>query len=364
MDDRHLYQQIVEAIRQEILSGELKPGERLPSVRQMTTQWGCTNATVLRAYQELARQGLVVSRVGQGTKVTEKPPIGDQQPLRRAMLLNRIEANLLEIMTAGFSPDEVEQAMRMALDRWRSFSALSDEVPTDTLRFVGSHDPAVTLIAAHAHEIRPGMVISLSFTGSLGGLIALAEKEADIAGCHLWDQESSTYNIPFVRRLFPGQKIALLTLSLRRVGLLIPRGNPHGIAGLEDLARPGVRMINRQPGSGTRVWLDAQLKQMGIDTRGIAGYQDERKTHSEVASAIAKGQGNTGLGVQTAALAYGLDFIMFTTERYELAIPEEVWQRSTVQSLCHWINTDSAKTAIDELGGYDVSETGNVHWVE
>lgn len=364
MDDLHLYQQIVEAIRREILAGTLKPGDRLPSVRQMTTQWSCTNATVLRAYQELARQGLVVSRVGQGTKVTEKPPTQEQLPLRRAMLLNRIEANLLEIMTAGYSPDEVEQATRMALDRWRSFSAATSDTPADTLRFVGSHDPAVTLIAAQAHEIQPGMVISLSFTGSLGGLIALAEKEADIAGCHLWDEESDTYNIPFVRRLFPGQKIALLTLALRRVGLLTPPGNPDGLRGLEDLARPGLRWINRQPGSGTRVWLDAQLKRLGIETQAIEGYQDERKTHSDVASAIAKGQGRAGLGVQTAALAYGLDFILLTTERYELAVPAEVWERPPSQRLYHWINTPAAKKAIADLGGYDVSATGELHWVE
>jgi len=364
MDDRHLYQQIVESVRQEILSGALRPGDRLPSVRQMTSHWGCTNATVLRAYQDLARQGLVVSRVGQGTRVTEKPPPDDQQARRRAMLLNRIEAHLLEIMTAGFSPDEVEQAMRMALDRWRSFNMPATPTPSDTLRFVGSHDPAVTLIAAHAHEIHPDLVITLSFTGSLGGLIALAEKEADLAGCHLWDQESDTYNVPFVRRLFPGQRIALLTVALRRVGLLTPRGNPGGITGLADLARPDLRFVNRQPGSGTRVWLDAQLKRVGIDSLAIAGYADERKTHSDVASAIAKGQGDTGLGVQTAALAYGLDFVLLTTERYELAIPEAIWQRPTLQSLLQWINTSAAKSGMDELGGYDVSQTGDVHWVE
>jgi putative molybdopterin biosynthesis protein len=123
-------------------------------------------------------------------------------------------------------------------------------------------------------------------------------------------------------------------------------------------------LINRQQGSGTRVWLDAQLKQMGIDAGAIEGYQDERKTHSDVASAIAKGQGNAGLGVQTAALAYGLDFIMFTTERYELAIPAQVWERQTIQRLYQWINTTDAKKAIDGLGGYDVGETGRVTWVE
>jgi len=364
MDDQPLYQKIAASIRQDILTGTLKPGDRLPSVRQMTLQWECTSATVLRAYQELARQGLVVSRVGQGTKVTQKLPDQEQLPLHRAMLLNRIEANLLDLITAGYSPDEVEQATRMALDRWRAFNSQSDESPTDVLRFVGSHDPAVTLIAARAQNIQPGMAMQLTFTGSLGGLIALAEKEADIAGCHLWDEESNTYNKPFVRRLFPGQKMAALTLAQRRIGLIVPPGNPMQIQGLQDLVRPDIQFINRQPGSGTRVWLDTQLKHLGIDCTCIAGYQDERMTHSDVASSIAKERGNVGLGVQTAALAFGLDFILLNTERYELVVPVKVWERQAMQALYHWLSTDGAKKVINELGGYEVTETGCVEWIE
>jgi len=364
MDDLYLYQEIIRAIRQDILSGVLKPGDRLPPVRQMTEKWGCANATVLRAYHELAHQGLVTSRVGQGTKVTQKLADQDKLALRRAMLYNQIEANLLEIMNAGYSPDEVEQATRMALDRWRAFSNTPDDSPTNTLRFVGSHDPAITLIAARAEDIRPGLILQLKFSGSLGGLIALAKKEADIAGCHLWDEESNTYNIPFVRRLFPGQRMVVLTLALRRVGLIVPPGNPIKISGLQDLTRSGVRFINRQPGSGTRVWLDAQLKYSGVNCENIAGYQDEEMTHSEVASAIAKGQVNVGLGVQTAALVFGLDFIPLNTERYELVIPVKVWEKPSMQSLYRWLTTPAAQKAIYELGGYDIDECGHVEWVE
>ena len=363
MDDLHLYQQIVVSIRQDIQSGLYKPGDRLPSVRQMTTRWGCTSATVHRAYQELARQGLVTSHVGQGTKVTQKSSSQDQLPLRRAMLLNQIEANLLEIMTAGYSPDEVEQATHMALDRWRTVKNNAADGPTDILRFVGSHDPAITVIAAQAPRISPGLIMQLTFTGSLGGLIALAEKGADIAGCHLWDEESNTYNKPFIRRLFPGQKMAVITLALRRLGLIVPPGNPYRIEGLKDLTQPGVRFINRQSGSGTRVWLDAQLKSQGVDPNKIIGYQDERMTHSEVASEIAHGRVNAGLGVQTTALSFGLDFVLLTTERYELVIPNEKWKLPALQSLVRWLSTTPAKSAISNLGGYYVGETGRVDWV-
>ena len=364
MDSSHLYQQIIESIRQDILSGALKPGSRLPAIRKMTEQWQCTIGTVLHAYQELARLGLVVGHAGKGTKVVDRLPEQNQTPLRRAVLFNRTESFLLEIMTAGYTPDEIEHSLRLALDRWRIFSNEPEENPQDVLRFVGSHDPAMSLIAAHYHEVPAGFTLRLSFTGSLGGLIALAEKKADLAGCHLWDEATNTYNEPFVRKLLPGQRVALLTLAHRRVGLILPAGNPRRLNSLADLAKAGTRFINRQQGSGTRVWLDAQLHRAQIDPSGIPGYPDEKMTHSEVANAISKGQADVGLGVETAALSFGLDFCLLTTERYDLVIPFEKWELESVQELKRWLDTAQAKAAIHNLGGYDTSETGAVTWVD
>jgi molybdate-binding protein/DNA-binding transcriptional regulator YhcF (GntR family) len=364
MDETHLYQKIVESIRQDMFTGVLKPGDSLPPVREMARKWDCTSGTILRAYHELARQGLLVSRIGRGTKVAENPPVQNQVPLRRAILMNRIEANLLEIMTSGYTPEEVEQAVRLALDRWRAYSNQPPEAPAESLRFVGSHDPAITLIASRFPSISPGAILRLSFTGSLGGLIALVEREADIAGCHLWDEETDSYNIPFVRRLLPGRKMALLTLAHRRVGLIVPSSNPLAIQDLKDLSRPGLRFVNRQPGSGTRVWLDAQLKRLGIDSRQIQGYQDEKMTHSEVASAVAAGYADVGLGVQSAAVSYGQEFVFLTTERYDLAVPVEKWDCQPLQALRNWLVTAQAKSDINNLGGYDTDQTGEVQWVE
>jgi putative molybdopterin biosynthesis protein len=363
MESPHLYQQIAESIRQEILAGALKPGSRLPAIRKMTEQWQCNTGTILRAYQELARMGLVFSRVGQGTKVADQLPEQNQTPLRRATLFNRTESFLLEIMTAGYSPDEVEQSLRVALDRWRTVSNQPVEASATVLRFAGSHDPAMALIAAHYHEVNQSFSLQLSFRGSLGGLIALAEKKADLAGCHLWDENTDTYNEPFVRKLLPGQKVALLTLAHRRVGLPFAPGNPLGLSGLADVAQAGIRFLNRQQGSGTRVWLDAQLQRAGISFSRINGYFDEKMTHSEVARAISKGQVDVGLGVETAALSFGLGFLPLTTERYDLVIPAEKWDMETVQALRNWLGLPQAKAAIHHLGGYDTDQTGAVTWV-
>jgi putative molybdopterin biosynthesis protein len=363
MDEPHLYLQIVEAVRQEILSGKVKAGDRLPPVREMSRRWNCTAGTVQRAYQELARQGVVHTRAGQGTTVTGELMPERVTPLRRAQLQHQAETFLLEGLSAGFSPSEIEQAMRLALDRWRTRPLESQAPEPGCLRFNGSHDPAVALIAAQAGEIYPGLTFEITYTGSLGGLMALAQGQADLAGCHLWDEESDTYNIPFVRKLLPGKPTVLVTLAQRQVGLFTPVGNPARLSGLNDLLRPGLRFANRNPGSGTRVWLDAQLKKLGLQGNQIEGYHLEKATHYEVAQEIAEGRADTGLGIEAAALSFGLGFTLLTTEAYELVIPAEKWQQPAVRALVDWLNTPPAKTAIASLGGYDTTFTGKTTWL-
>lgn len=363
MEEHHLYRQISESIRQEILSGRWKAGDRLPSVRQLAEKWNCTVGTIQRAYQELSRQGLVTSRAGQGTRVVERPALLDETPLRRAMLIHRAEAFLLEVLTGGYDLEEVEQAVRQAMDRWRAVE--QQQAPRDekTLRFTGSHDMVVTWLASHFPEIAPGHVLQISFSGSLGGLIALAEGKADLAGSHLWDEESDTYNIPFVRRLLPGKRTAVITLADRRLGLILPPGNPLNINGLAGLARTGLRFVNRQPGSGTRVWLDIALKKHGIDPRKLLGYEVEKVTHSGVALAVAQKEADVGVGLEAAALSYGLDFLFLTNDRYDLVAPAAVMDTPSMQALVGWLKTPSTRKVIEGLGGYVADATGKVEWV-
>jgi len=363
MSDDFLYRQIADMIRREIMSGERKPGSRLPPVRAMTKRWGCTLGTVQRAYHELAQQGLVTSRAGQGTRVVERLPIQGDTPLRRAGLVHRAETFLLEVLTAGYSPSEAEDAVRQALDRWRTVAQTPLTQAAQKLHFAGSHDLVMAWLASHFGEIVPGYELDLSFSGSLGGLMALAQGRAELAGSHLWDEESDTYNLPFIRRLLPGRRMAVVTLAHRSLGLIIRPGNPHSITGLADLARPGLRFVNRQAGSGTRVWLDAQLQRAKIVPRSVAGYGDEMLTHSEVARAIAEGQADVGLGLESAAHLYGLDHIPMTRERYDLIIPEENMALPAVESLLAWLSSAKGRQVIMSLEGYQAGETGSFQWV-
>ena len=364
--ESHLYEEIAESLRRQIAVGELRPGERLPSVRELAATWNCTPGTVSRAYAVLAEEGLAVGRRGSGTHVTENPLPAESTPLRQATLLNQAERFLLEGLAQGYSGPQMQSALSLALARWlarqESEGAGETAVPTDTLRFCGSHDLTMDLLAQQLAQTRPGTRLELTFRGSLGGLMALARGEADVAGSHLWDEASDTYNLPFVRRVLPGRRVALVTLARRDIGFITPPGNPRGLQRVADLAHNGVVWVNRQAGSGTRVWLDAQLAREGIPATAVAGYDTAKTTHMEVAQAIARGEATAGLGIPAAAGAYGLDFVRLTQETYQLVLPEAVYESAAGQALLAALRAPAFVEGVAALGGYDTAVTGETSW--
>lgn len=364
MDERSLYQQITDSIRQQVLEGHLKPGDQLPPIRQLADHWNCTLGTVQHAYQELVKQGIVVSRPGQGTRVVERPQLRDDAMLRKAALVHKAESYLLEAVNTGYTTEEADQALRMAIDRWRVIELAPKPLERKIIRFGGSHDLVIAWMSSHFDQIDPNFSLHLNFSGSLGGLIALAEGRVDMAGSHLWDEESNDYNLAYVKKLLPGRKTAIVTLAERNLGLILPPNNPLNINGLIDLTKPGVVFVNRQAGSGTRVWLDFHLRKLGLDTGKIKGFGNERFTHSEIAREIADSKANAGLGLEAAARGFNLDFIFLSRERYDLIIPKENFDRPGFQRLVSWLQKKSATREIKKLGGYDTALTGKVRWCE
>jgi len=365
-----LYQEIAESVRQRIVAGELKPGDRLPPVREMARQWGCTPGTVSRAYAQLGQEGLLVGHRGGGTRVTLNALQPEHTTWGWASLVNRAEQFLLEALRDGHSSAEAESALSVAVARWRDLQGrevpqrgVEPPTPTIGLRFAGSHDLSVELMGRMLQEEAPTVQLTIEYLGSLGGLIALAQDKAEVAGAHLWDETTDTYNLPFVRRLLPGRQAAMVTLAHRSLGLIIPPGNPRGLQTLADLARPDVCLVNRQTGSGTRVWLDAQLKALHIPSARVPGYERQEFTHLAVARAVYQGEASVGLGIHAAAAAYGLDFVPLTQERYDLVFLEKAWHSADAQALVKLISSARFKEAILALGGYDVAETGRETWV-
>jgi putative molybdopterin biosynthesis protein len=151
-----------------------------------------------------------------------------------------------------------------------------------------------------------------------------------------------------------------INLVLRQQGLILAKGNPKKIIGLEDMARKDVTFINRQAGSGTRILLDFRLKELGIDPSNIRGYEEEEFTHMAVAVAVLSGRADAGLGIYAAARALDLDFIPVVQEEYDLIIPEKYYEEEKIQALLSVIRSADFQEAVTALGGYDLSLTGGV----
>jgi molybdate-binding protein/DNA-binding transcriptional regulator YhcF (GntR family) len=365
-----LYVQIAESVRRRIASGELKPGEKLAPVRHMAKEWDCTPGTVNRAYAALAEEGLVFGRRGKGTFVSAGRIQPADSAWEWAALVNRAERFLLEAVSDGHDPLVVQNSLSIAIARWQEMRDKDgiDGLPAapdmeNQIRFAGSHDLVIQIIEKTLNEPAQAPELTLAFIGSLGGLIALAQGKADLAGAHLWDEYSDTYNIPFVQRILPGRCVVLLTLAHRQLGIIIPPGNPQRINNMEDLCGEGVRFVNRQPGSGTRLWLEAQWKLRSLPSDRIVLSGREMTTHLGIAEAIARDEATAGLGIYSAANTYDLDFIPLTLERYDLIIPAENWEQPGIQAIVNIVRSERFRITLQSLGGYEVRQTGEEIWI-
>ncbi len=234
----------------------------------------------------------------------------------------------------------------------------SPEAIARTLVVVGSHDPALDLAASILRSRDPGFTLALSAVGSLAGLVALRDGLCHVAGSHLLDPESGVYTLPYVARALPGRETAVVRLVHREQGLLVPAGNPLGLTGIADLARPGVTIVNRQRGAGTRVLLDHLLSLAGIDPSAVGGYAREATTHLQVAAAVASGSAACGIGVFSAARAFGLEFIPIAREPFDLVLDADLLDDPVVAPLLALLHEPGFRDAVEALGGYDTSETG------
>lgn len=232
----------------------------------------------------------------------------------------------------------------------------------ETTVITGSHDNTLDVLANFLRLQYPEATLSSAHVGSLGGLTALRRGEAHCAGTHLLDEETGDYNIGYVKRILPGKSIALVNLVYREQGLILAKGNPRGIRGLEDLTREDVSYVNRQRGAGTRILLDYLIKEQGIEADHIHGYDHEEYTHMAVAVAIKAGAADAGLGIRAAAAALGLDFIGLVEERYDLCIPLEYWDTPYIQRLLAVMELPEFQAEVKKLGGYDLRDCGKVMW--
>ncbi|WP_051534317.1 molybdopterin biosynthesis protein [Desulfitibacter alkalitolerans] len=226
----------------------------------------------------------------------------------------------------------------------------------------GSHDLTLDVVNDLFHKFYPGYSLSSSHVGSLGGISALKRGEAHSAGMHLLDPETGEYNVSYVKRLLPDEEVLLVNLVYRQQGLMVAKGNPLKIRGLEALTEPNIKFINRQKGAGTRILLDYLLAKEGIKESQISGYRKEEYNHLAVAAAIAANTAHVGMGIMAAAQALDLDFVPLIEERYDICIPKVFLKDERIKKLLHIICSEEFKEQVSKLGGYGTKQTGKIVW--
>lgn len=230
----------------------------------------------------------------------------------------------------------------------------------NTLVVIGSHDPLLDELANLMHLEDGSVYMSSAHVGSMGGIMAIRRGEAHAAGCHLLDTETGEYNTAFIKKYFPKGGVKLLRCVGRQQGLMLQKGNPLGIEKFADIARPGLRFVNRQKGSGTRILTDYLCKKEGLAPEAIYGYDREELTHTSVAAQLASGSADAGMGIYSAAQLYDLDFLPVCIEEYDLIIPDHAWDSPMVRQLVATLKSPAFREKILAMGGYTLDRPGEI----
>lgn len=279
--------------------------------------------------------------------------LGEHPAWVRHHLIRLEQAGLVEISEVRTIAGATEKFYRAIANAFLLQELILPENSTlPSVIFSGSHDLAIELFA---RQLGKHLNIMILPVGSLDGLVTLRQGLCHFSGCHLLDV-TGEYNLPFIRHLFPDRPVLVFTLAEREQGLMIAPGNPKTIRSLADLVRPDVTFINRISGSGTRLWLDRQLKVNGIPVKNIRGYENVTHTHTECAKLVQGGEVDVALGLHAAAHQYDLGFIPLFQERYDLVIPPE--QIEMLRPLLNAIQTSAFRRSMEGLIGYDTTHTG------
>ena len=274
-------------------------------------------------------------------------------PLARGagIITSLVRADGLVILPRGVQGAEAGEVVDVHLYRSRH------EIER-TIFCIGSHDMTIDLLAQFLAE--QDRRLASANVGSQGGLIALKRGEAHLAGSHLLDPESGEYNLKYIRKYLNGIPVKVYGFVGRQQGLMTKKGNPKGIYSLDDLARSGVRFVNRQRGAGTRLLLDYQLSKKGIAVAVIHGYNQEEYTHLGVAAAVASGRADCGLGIPAAAQSLDLNFIPLFEETYQLIIPNIFADSVLLKPLFDVIHSYKFQQAVAKMPGYDICTMGSL----
>jgi molybdate-binding protein len=227
---------------------------------------------------------------------------------------------------------------------------------------VAGCDPAIFLAGEYLRRRDNNVTVIGWSMGSAAAVEAVKAGEVHVAGLHVVDAKSGESNLPFLRKHLKNDNFTVVTFAAWEEGWIVASGNPKGIQGAVDLVRKDVRFVNREGGSGARILLDRKLTEAGINSDRVKGYGHEATSHFEVARVVAEGQADVGIGVRSAAIVLGMDFIPLQVERYDLVIPTKLLKTNRgLEQLLDTIVSRPFRTEVEALGGYDTSQTGKIH---
>ncbi|HVB80923.1 MAG TPA: substrate-binding domain-containing protein [Candidatus Binataceae bacterium] len=283
-------------------------------------------------------------------------------PGRVAVALARVGGRLIALaqpppamrLAAGAGVLEHATGRRARVAAFRS----REEI--DATLLVAGCDPAVSILADWMGRHRPATTLAPITRSSSAALAALLEGRVHAAGVHLCDRGGGEDNLAAVRETLKRRPAVMVNFARWELGLGVRRGNPLGLRSIADLARPGVRMVNREAGSGARLVLDQALAAVKIPPRRIAGYARELSGHLEVAAAIAAGEAAAGLTLRVAAEAWGLSFVPVREERYDLVILQGETDSPPVRAMLDALNSGSFASEVSQLCAYDTARMGQV----
>ncbi|MFN2188867.1 MAG: substrate-binding domain-containing protein [Candidatus Promineifilaceae bacterium] len=271
------------------------------------------------------------------------------------------EAEFVELVSTNIVRGFVEKYYQATASAFiLNISILPDSMGADSVVLMGSHDLALELLAELVSASEGPPELFYVSIGSLDGLIALRQGLCDMTGCHLSENAGGDFNVSHVKHLFPGEKIALITVTHRQQGILTKQGNPKDIQSVSDFARDDVTCINRQPGSGTRLWFDQQLSDLGLAHEAIRGYEHQVRTHHQVGQAISSGEADAGIGLLAEARLMDLDFTPLFDERYDLVLPFDDIQRQKYKAFFDHLFSSEFRSKVASLGGYSSEHTGEM----
>ncbi|WP_276352351.1 helix-turn-helix transcriptional regulator [Cohnella caldifontis] len=223
---------------------------------------------------------------------------------------------------------------------------------------ITGQDVSLDILASHIEKRVDGVRPLRAYAGSLDSLMAMYRGEADLVSTHLLDGDTGEYNLPYIRAILVGFPYLVVNLLSRRAGFYVPRGNPRKLAAWEDLRQPGLRIVNREKGSGARVLLDEQLRLHGIRPDRLLGYDTEETNHLGIAAKVASGEADVGVGIEKAASIVGnVDFIPLIQERYDLVLLKN---RSWTDSVLRILNSEAFRSELGAISGYDLTITGRI----